>query len=147
MRSRADGLTTQMGSESSTTVLNSDFVGGACPALRTLESVIAEIAPTNIPVLLVGESGTGKEMFARRLHALSPRSTGPLVKLRCASLNEETLLLELGLRGSNYRNGEQASTGTILLDEISELDSSSQRALLYGLPDGDSGPRAGVIGA
>ena len=44
---------------------------GISPAMQTLESVIGEIAPTNIPVLLVGESGTGKEMFANRVHRLS----------------------------------------------------------------------------
>ena len=44
------------------------FVGGICPAMQTLEAVVAEIRRTNIPVLLVGESGTGKAMFAQRLH-------------------------------------------------------------------------------
>src|SRR5579863_2889431 len=44
------------------------FVSGMSPAMRTLESVIIEIASTNIPVLLIGESGTGKEMFAQRVH-------------------------------------------------------------------------------
>ena len=49
----------------------SGFVGGMSAAMQTLENVVAEIALTNIPVLLVGESGTGKEMFAQRIHQLS----------------------------------------------------------------------------
>ena len=135
-----------MGSES-LTCLKRDFVGGICPALLTLESVIAEIAPTSIPVLLVGESGTGKEMFARLIHALSPRSSEPLVRLSCAAVNEETLSSELGLHANRYRDGARLAAGTLPLDEISELDASSQRILLYGLPDGDTRPRAGVLTA
>jgi DNA-binding NtrC family response regulator len=135
-----------MGSES-LTCLKRDFVGGICPALLTLESVIAEIAPTSIPVLLVGESGTGKEMFARLIHALSPRSSEPLVRLSCAAVNEETLSSELGLHANRYRDGARLAAGTVLLDEISELDASSQRILLHGLPDGDTRPRAGVLTA
>ena len=53
------------------------FVTGMCPAMQTLESVVAEIAPTNIPVLFLGESGTGKAMFAQRLHRLSARCDEP----------------------------------------------------------------------
>jgi two-component system response regulator AtoC len=113
----------------------------------TLESVITEIAPTNIPVLLVGESGTGKEMFARLIHSLSSRSGEPLLKLSCASVNEETLSAELGLRASRYQNGAGSVDGTVLFDEISELDPVAQRILLYGLPDGDTRPRSGVLTA
>jgi DNA-binding NtrC family response regulator len=63
------------------TVPDRGFVGGMSPAMRTIESVIAEIAPTNIPVLLVGESGAGKAMYAQRIHDLSARSAEPLVKV------------------------------------------------------------------
>jgi len=147
MGSKADSFTTQMGSEPGSTAPKCEFVGGICAALMTLESVIGEIAPTNIPVLLVGESGTGKEMFARHIHALSSRSAEPLVKLSCASLTEEILSSELGLHGNRYHGSAHPAAGTVLLDEISELDSSCQRILLYGLPDGDTRPRAGVLTA
>jgi two-component system response regulator AtoC len=147
MGSESNQLITKMAPEADLTSLKRDFVGGICPALLTLESVIAEIAPTSIPVLLVGESGTGKEMFARLIHALSPRSAEPLVKLSCAAVNEETLSSELGLHASRYQNRARIAAGTVLLDEISELDASSQRILLYGLPDGDTRPRAGVLTA
>ena len=60
------------------------FVGGTSPAMSTLESVLPEIAATNIPVLLVGECGTGKQMFAHRIHQLSHRSSERLIKISCA---------------------------------------------------------------
>src|SRR5271165_5101989 len=147
MGSKTDGLAAMMGSEAGSTALHAGFVGGICPALMTLESVIAEIAPTNIPVLLAGESGTGKEMFARHIHARSVRSAEPFLKLSCASLNERMLASELGLQGNRYHNRAPSAPGTVLFDEISELDSASQRILLYGLPDGDNRPRAGVLAA
>jgi two-component system response regulator AtoC len=121
-----------------------EFVAGLCPALMTLESVIQEIAPTMIPVLLVGESGTGKEVFARRIHELSARRAQPVVKIACASVNAETLASEMGLRGSGYHSAPGVP-GTVILDEISELDAFCQKMLLYALPDGDFRPRPGVL--
>src|SRR6266478_3380045 len=73
------------------------FVGGTSPAMSTLESVISEIATTNIPVLLVGECGTGKQMFAHRIHQLSQRSSERLIKISCAAARAESLATELGL--------------------------------------------------
>src|ERR1700739_2698415 len=61
------------------------FVGGTSPAMLTLEAMLADIAPTNIPVLLVGECGTGKQMFAQRIHQLSERSEA-LIKVSCAGM-------------------------------------------------------------
>src|ERR1700758_3162015 len=74
----------------------SGFVGGTSPAMLTLEAVLSEIAPTNIPVLLVGECGTGKQMFAQRIHQLSERSE-PLIKISCAGMKAESFARELGL--------------------------------------------------
>jgi DNA-binding NtrC family response regulator len=123
------------------------FVGGMCPAVQTLENVVAEIAPTNIPVLLVGESGTGKEMFARRIHQLSASADEPLVKIACASMNLVNFPSELGLNNADIQEGSKSPTGTIFFDEISELDSACQRSLLYALPDGEARPRRGSISA
>src|SRR5271169_6047127 len=86
------------------------FVGGVSPAIQTLESVIAEIAPTNIPVLLVGESGTGKEMFANRVHRLSPHWEEPLARISCSSMNQATFAMELGL--STGVETDAVATGT-----------------------------------
>ena len=129
----------------------SGFVGGLSPAMLTLESMISEIAQTSIPVLVVGESGTGKQMFAHRIHTLSPRSEEALVKIPCAAMTREGLADELGMNrnGGNKTSGRSSagSAGTILLDEISELDGACQRALLNALPDGEESPRGTRLGA
>jgi DNA-binding NtrC family response regulator len=124
------------------------FVGGMCTVMQTLENVVAEIAPTNIPVLLVGESGAGKEMFARRIHQLSTNGDEPLVKIACAAMNPGNFVGELGLNKSDV-SAEEAKTlnRTVFFDEISELDLSCQRSLLYALPDGEARPRRGSLGA
>jgi two-component system response regulator AtoC len=124
------------------------FVGGMCAAMQTLENVVAEIAPTNIPVLLVGESGTGKEMFARRIHHLSANADEPLMKIACASMNLPNFAGELGLNKADVSGeGFKTLTGTVFFDEISELDAPCQRSLLYALPDGEAQPRRGSLGA
>jgi DNA-binding NtrC family response regulator len=119
------------------------FVGGTSPSMLTLEAVVSEIAPTNIPVLLVGECGTGKQMFAHRIHQLSDRR-GPLMKISCAGMRAESFASEMGLdanQGSEY-GGE---AGTAFFDEISELDAACQRNLLYALPDGETKPQRGIL--
>jgi two-component system response regulator AtoC len=125
------------------------FVGGMSPAMQTLESVVAEIATTSIPVLLVGESGTGKAMFAQRMHRLSPRCDKELVSIICAAMNPAQLFVELGLNSTGNGNGHanHGIAGTVVFDEISELDLVCQRNLLYALPDGDGSPRHGTLGA
>src|SRR6204780_4279599 len=124
------------------------FVAGMCPAMQTLENVVAEIAPTNIPVLLVGESGAGKEMFARRIHHLSANSDELLVKIACASMNPANFAGELGLNKSDISEDEAKTFNrTVFFDEISELDSSCQRSLVYALPDGEAKPRRGSLAA
>ena len=128
------------------------YVGGISQPIRTLESVIAEIAPTNIPVLLIGETGTGKEMFAHRIHQLSRLKSIPLVKISCASINLATFAtvtaaLGLNPEGSGVGDKPRGSAGTFFFDEISELDAACQRNLLYALPDGDSESHRGLMAA
>ena len=116
--------------------------------LRSLlcKRVISDIAPTEIPVLLIGESGTGKEIAALEIHRLSNRSSEPFVKCNCAAQGADSppaapaWLRENGATDETGRNG-----GTIFLDEVSLLDPASQLALLHCLPDGQgmsSGGRA-----
>jgi two-component system, NtrC family, response regulator AtoC len=109
------------------------FIWGLSPAMLTLESVIGDIARTNIPVLVVGESGSGKQMLAQRIHLLSLRSDQEMAKVACASMKLEEFSAEL------ERDGSRA-VGTVLFDEIGELDSACQRHLLHSLPDGDEHP-------
>ena len=120
------------------------FVGGTSPAMLTLEGVLSEIALTSIPVLLVGECGTGKQMFAHRIHQLSARSSEPLMKISCAGVRPESFASELGLDAS--QEGEyRPEAGTAFFDEISELDPSCQRSLLYALPDEETKPRRRIL--
>src|SRR6202522_643319 len=123
------------------------FVTGMCPAMQTLESVVAEIAPTNIPVLFLGESGTGKAMFAQRLHRLSARSEEPLVTFSCAAMDPAQLSAELRMGADRTKDSSLGTAGSVIFDEISELDSACQRNLLYALPDGHADSQRGVIGA
>src|SRR6202034_4678360 len=134
---------------SESVVINEDwgFVTGMCPAMQTLESVIAEIAPTNIPVLLLGESGTGKAMFAQRIHQLSTHSEEPLVTVSCAAMNPAQLSVELRLNASRNADAGVGTAGSVIFDEISELDSACQRNLLYALPDGHADAGRGLLGA
>jgi two-component system, NtrC family, response regulator AtoC len=131
--------------DNSTAVAEAGFVPGISPAMRTLESVVAEIASTNIPVLLIGESGTGKEMFARRVHQLSRRSNESLVKISCAFLNSANFGTVIGNHAGNG-DGAGHSAGTIFFDEIGELDSTCQRNLLYALPEPNEA-RPGLLSA
>src|ERR1700678_4286336 len=123
------------------------FVTGMCPAMQTLESVVAEIAPTNIPVLFLGESGTGKAMFAQRLHRLSARSEEPLVTILCAAIDPAQLSAELRMGADRSKDSALGTAGSVIFDEISELDSACQRNLLYALPDGHADAGRGLLGA
>jgi two-component system response regulator AtoC len=136
----------QMGQTSMATTplaINGAFVAGVSPAMVTLESVVAQIAVTNIPILLSGEIGTGKETFAKRIHELSMRRDAPLVRVACASMDARQFLGDTDLStNSAWSNG-----GTIFFDEISELDAACQRKLLYALPDGDAALRNSRLSA
>jgi two-component system, NtrC family, response regulator AtoC len=116
------------------------YLAGISAAMVTLQGLVAEIAPTNIPILLVGEIGTGKEAFAQFIHQQSERRQGSLVKIACASKKEESFDADLGLIGSWTGESAQSPVGTLLFDEISELSAGCQRSLLYALPDGDEEP-------
>ena len=120
------------------------YIAGISPSMVALESVMAEIAPTNIPVLILGESGTGKQIVAQRLHHLSLNCGEPFVKIACASMTSQTFSAELRLSAYGDRPGRP---GTAFFDEISELDAECQRLLLYALPDGEPVPQSGRITA
>jgi two-component system response regulator AtoC len=123
------------------------FVSGMSPAMRSLESVIGEIASTHIPVLLIGESGTGKEMYAHLVHRLSDNHDKPLARISCGAADASSFLAELGLNASGRSGAAKTEFGTVFFDEISELDPACQRNLLCALPDGDGSGSAGLLTA
>jgi two-component system response regulator AtoC len=113
------------------------FVNGMGPAMRSVMAVVADVARTDIPVLVMGESGTGKEVYARLIHQLSAFPSATLKKVNCAALTAETLQKQLlGTSEQSDGNSDPQST-TLFLDEIDELDLVTQRALLTILPDGE----------
>jgi two-component system response regulator AtoC len=147
MKSKVQEVTEQTPIVATAPREDGNFIAGMSPAMLTLEGVLAELAPTNIPILLVGESGTGKEMFAQRIHDFSKISQEPLLRIACASMNSTNLSTELGLNPSANGDGLKSVLGTVFLDEISELDPACQRSLLYSLPDGNPMPRRGMLTA
>ncbi|MGD8325228.1 MAG: sigma 54-interacting transcriptional regulator, partial [Gammaproteobacteria bacterium] len=102
------------------------------------------VAATDATVLLTGESGTGKEVFARHIHRCSPRADAPFVALNCAAIPENMLEAILfghekgaftGAHVTRAGKFEQAQGGTLLLDEISEIDLGLQAKLLRVLQE------------
>jgi len=117
---------------------------GRSDAMRKLREQIAMIGPTDETVLVTGESGTGKELVAREIHVASRRSGGTLVSLNCPVLSAQLMESELfgHTRGaftsadaSRVGRFELANEGTILLDEITEIELPMQAKLLRVLQE------------
>jgi len=113
--------------------------------MSKLKTIIEEIAKTDITILIKGESGTGKELVAQTIHLNSNRREKPLIKVNCAAIPKGLLESELfgfekgAFTGANLRKPgkfELANGGTILLNEIGEIDISLQAKLLQVLQDG-----------
>jgi two-component system response regulator AtoC len=118
------------------------FVHGSSPAMRALERTVADIASTEIPVLLVGESGTGKEVMALEIHRLSRRRSEPFVKCGCSGLTGESLAARLQ-RAENVLAADAAGGGSLFLDGINHLEMAAQGRLLDMLPDTSGTPPDG----
>jgi two-component system response regulator AtoC len=110
--------------------------------MRALERTIADIASTEIPVLLVGESGTGKEVAALEIHRLSRRRNEPFVKFGCSGLTGDSLSARLQFP-EDVSAEEAANSGSLFLDGINYLEPAAQTRLLQLLPDGSGTPPQG----
>ncbi len=117
---------------------------GAHPRFRAALRLLQKVGPKESNVLLTGDSGTGKELFARSIHALSPRRSGPFVALNCAAIPESLLENELfghekgAFTGADRRVAgrfELAEGGTLFLDEIGELPAGVQSKVLRVLEE------------
>jgi two-component system, response regulator FlrC len=116
----------------------------ADPVSIELVGLAERVAASEATVLIAGESGTGKEVLARLLHRLSPRAKGPFVALNCAAIPDNMLEALLfghekgaftGAHEARAGKFEQAAGGTLLLDEISEMDINLQAKLLRVLQE------------
>ena len=112
--------------------------------MKEIQALVAQIGWSEAPVLVQGETGTGKEVIARELHANSPRGNKPFLKLNCAALPSELVESELfgyergAFTGALQKKAgmfEVANGGTILLDEIGDMDVRLQAKLLQVLQD------------
>ncbi|REJ84558.1 MAG: sigma-54-dependent Fis family transcriptional regulator [Planctomycetota bacterium] len=117
---------------------------GASPAMREVFDMTCRVANSTATVLLQGETGTGKELVARAVHELSPRRTGPFIRVNCGALSETLLESELfgHVKGAftsavENRTGrfEAAHGGSIFLDEINSLSYTLQVKLLRVLQE------------
>jgi two-component system, NtrC family, response regulator AtoC len=112
--------------------------------IQEIESSVGQIGSSGVPVLIQGETGSGKEVLARKLHAQSARANKPFLKLNCAALPSELVESELfgyergAFTGAFEKKAgifELADGGTILLDEIGDMDIRLQAKLLQVLQD------------
>jgi len=117
---------------------------GASPRMQEIQSLIGHVGWSEAPILIQGETGSGKEILARELHANSPRAGKVFLKLNCAALPSELVESELfGYERGAFTGAfqkkigmfEAADGGTILLDEIGDMDVRLQAKLLQVLQD------------
>lgn len=115
------------------------IVEGPSPAWHKLKTQIAQVAPSNAPVLIQGETGAGKEVAARLLHELSRRTNGPFLAINCGAVSRELLESELFGHDKGSFTGATAAKigliaaaegGTLFLDELGEMAGPMQVSLL-----------------
>jgi two-component system nitrogen regulation response regulator NtrX len=120
---------------------------GRSKIMQDLREKVQRYASLNSPVLLIGEAGTGRGAFARYIHALSDRAEGPLVSLLAASLTDSNAEEQLfGSEGNGeVHNGyfERARNGTLIIDELTDLNDLAQKLILSALERGEFVRRGG----
>jgi len=116
-----------------------DDIIGSSASIREIKDAIRKVADLSSTVLILGESGTGKELVARAIHELSPRADKPFVAVNCSAIPANLLETELfGHRKGAFTGAienkkglfEEAQSGTLMLDEIGDMDAALQSKLL-----------------
>jgi DNA-binding NtrC family response regulator len=125
------------GNGSAASALGAIFATSASPAMRAVERAAMEVAGTELPIFIAGESGTGKGTLATLIHRLSKRSGRDFVKVNCQALRPALIVSNgnsfLGLNDGQLR-------GTVLLDEVLELEPALQAHVISMLPEADLEP-------
>jgi len=125
------------------------IIEGPSQAWQKLKTQIAQVAPSNAPVLIQGETGSGKEIAARLLHDLSRRAGGPFLAVNCGAVSRELLESELfGHEKGSFTGATAAKPGliaaaeggTLFLDELGEMPGPMQVSLLRFLDRGEYRP-------
>ncbi len=121
------------------------IIGNSIGLNRAID-IAAQVAPTDLSVLITGESGTGKEVFPQVIHSFSSRKHGKYIPVNCGAIPDGTIDSELfghekgsftGAHDSRQGYFEVADNGTIFLDEVAELPLSTQVRLLRVLESGE----------
>ncbi len=114
------------------------------PAMQKVVKMADQVAPSEATIMITGESGTGKEVMSRYIHKKSKRSGGPFIALNCAAIPENLLESELfghekgaftGAVARRIGKFEEATNGTLLLDEVTEMHISLQAKLLRAIQE------------
>jgi two-component system response regulator FlrC len=114
------------------------------PSMKPIMELAKKIAPSDATIMITGESGTGKEVMSRYIHNKSKRKNGPFIAVNCAAIPENLLESELfghekgaftGATNRRIGKFEEANTGTILLDEVSEMHPLLQAKLLRAIQE------------
>jgi len=122
----------------------SEMIGTSAP-MQKIKDTIEKVAPTDARVLITGENGAGKELVARNIHQLSNRSNSPLIEVNCAAIPSELIESELfGHEKGSFTSAikqrigkfEQASGGTLFMDEIGDMSLDAQAKVLRALQEG-----------
>jgi two-component system nitrogen regulation response regulator NtrX len=122
---------------------------GASPALKKIQQIIDKVAVSDARVLITGPNGAGKELVAHAIHSQSERSRGPMIEVNCAAIPSELIESELfgHVKGSftgaiKDKSGkfEQATGGTIFLDEIGDMSLVAQAKVLRALQESKVSP-------
>lgn len=124
--------------------LASDKLVGASEQMRAVQKTIGLLADSDATVLIMGETGTGKELVARAIHEFGKRQSGPFVAVNCASIPSELMESELfghargaftGAVAERMGAFREAHGGTLLLDEIGDMDLAMQAKILRALQE------------
>tara|TARA_Y100000385_G_C13059792_1_gene623807 strand:+ start:654 stop:1811 length:1158 start_codon:yes stop_codon:yes gene_type:complete len=124
-------------------ISNSEIIGES-DLIKTIKKLILKVASSDARILITGSNGTGKELVAKQLHQNSHRSNAPFIEVNCAAIPSELIESELfghekGSFTSAYKQKigkfEQASDGTLFLDEVGDMSLSAQAKVLRALQE------------